>query len=296
MVGKVLDFAGGGAVHGVGGVAALVGAYMLGPRTGRFVEQDGKIVSVKIPGHNMVLVALGALVLWFGFIAFNGGSGYDIVGEGALLTGRVATITILAGATGACSLLFFTRITQGYWDMMMAVNGLLAGMIATCSCCNVIDVWASLIVGCTGAFVALGQSYVTEHVFHIDDPLDAAALHMGSGFWGTLMAGVFANPDFVDDGMEGLFFGGGKQFGQQIVAVLAYGGWAFATSMVMFGGLHALDMLRVSPEVEEMGLDDHHHGGYAYRIKADPDELAALEKTKHFADSDDTDSGEHVTA
>jgi len=132
----VLDFAGGGAVHGVGGMAALVGATILGPRIGRFTKDEatGKTISNKIPGHNLVLSALGGFILWFGFFAFNGGSGYDIVGEGAIITGRVAVVTCLGGATGAITMLMYIKYRDGTWDMMMCMNGLLAGMIATCSC------------------------------------------------------------------------------------------------------------------------------------------------------------------
>jgi ammonia channel protein AmtB len=110
-------------------------------------------------------------------------SGYNIVGEGAVTTGRVAVVTCLGGAMGAVSLLAFVRMKEGVWNMMVALNGLIAGMIATCSGCNVMQPWASLIVGMTGAFVFYGQSWVTENILHIDDPLEAAALHMGAGFW-----------------------------------------------------------------------------------------------------------------
>ena len=260
----VLDFAGGGAVHGIGGVAAVCAAFVLGPRIGKFTEgPDGTLVANKMPGHNLVLSALGVLILWFGFFAFNGGSGYDIVGEGAVITGRVAIVTCIAGATGAVTIMILERIKSGTWDMMASANGLLAGMIATCSCCNVVHVWHSLIIGFTGSLVTYGQSYVTEHILHIDDPLDAAALHMGAGFWGTICAGLFAVPEFVSEGQEGLFYGGGKQLGYQIAAVFAYTAWAAGTSMCMFYTLNYLNLFRVSKEVELMGLDDHHHGGYS---------------------------------
>mmetsp|Transcript_17167 Transcript_17167/g.39796 ORF Transcript_17167/g.39796 Transcript_17167/m.39796 type:complete len:208 (+) Transcript_17167:377-1000(+) len=163
-------------------------------------------------------------------------------------------------------MLAFIRIKDGIWDMMMSMNGLFAGMIATCSCCNVIQPWAGFIVGFTGALFYYAQSWVTEHILHIDDPLDAAALHMGGGFWGMIMAGLLADPDFVEDGDEGLFYGGGKQLGYQIMGIAVYGGWALGTSALMFGTLNYLGLFRVSEEVELMGLDEHHHGGYSYRI------------------------------
>mmetsp|Transcript_17169 Transcript_17169/g.39804 ORF Transcript_17169/g.39804 Transcript_17169/m.39804 type:complete len:334 (+) Transcript_17169:524-1525(+) len=258
----------GGAVHGVGGAAAFMGAAILGPRIGRFKvdEATGKTISTPIRGHNLVLSALGGFILWFGFFAFNAGSGQNIVGEGAIVTGRVAVVTCFGGAAGAITMLAFIRIKDGIWDMMMSMNGLFAGMIATCSCCNVIQPWAGFIVGFTGALFYYAQSWVTEHILHIDDPLDAAALHMGGGFWGMIMAGLLADPDFVEDGDEGLFYGGGKQLGYQIMGIAVYGGWALGTSALMFGTLNYLGLFRVSEEVELMGLDEHHHGGYSYRI------------------------------
>jgi len=152
----------------------------------------------------------------------------------------------------------------------------------------VIQPWAGLLVGFSGAFAYYAQSYVTENIFHIDDPLDAAALHMGAGFWGMLMAGVLADPAFVgDDGQEGLFYGGGKQLGYQIMAILAYGTWAFGMSAIMFGSLKYLGLFRVDKEVELMGLDDHHHGGYSYRIKHhhDDETVDLGDTTKHVGNS-----------
>jgi ammonium transporter, Amt family len=264
----VLDFAGGGAVHGIGGAAALIAATMLGPRIGKYTVVDGTVVKVnKIPGHNLVLSALGGFILWFGFFAFNAASGYNIVGEGAIITGRVAIVTCLGGASGACTLLFYTRIREGTWDMMTSLNGLLAGMIATCSCCNVIEIWASLIVGPTGALVFYLSSYIIEYKLHIDDPLGASPLHMGAGFWGTIMAGFLATPEFAGEGKEGVFYGGGKQLGIQIAAVLAYIGWTVATCVLLFGSLNYLQLFRVTKEEEIAGLDYHHHGGYSYVLK-----------------------------
>lgn len=193
----------------------------------------------------------------------------------------------------------FVKIKDGTWDMMMSLNGLLAGMIATCSCCNVIQPWAGIVVGFTGAFAYYGQSWVTEFVFHIDDPLDAAALHMGAGFWGTLMAGVLSDPDFVGEGQEGIFYGGdGKQFGYQIMAIVAYAAWALGTSTIMFGSLQYLGLFRVEKEVELMGLDDHHHGGYSYRIKHHDDEtlLEYSKTTKHELSEEDSSKDGEVVA
>ena len=131
--GKVYDFAGGGAVHMVGGAAAAAGSIILGPRKGKFVvdEETGKKVPVKIPGHNMVFQSLGALILWFGFFAFNGGSTYAIAGEEAFkMTGRAVVVTTLGGATGSCTLLALSYMLEGTWDLGFVINGLLGGMVS----------------------------------------------------------------------------------------------------------------------------------------------------------------------
>ena len=270
LFGNVYDYAGGGAVHGVGGVAALCGAFFLGPRIGRFVknEETGKWESHPIPGHNLVLSALGAFILWFGFFAFNGASGYDIATpEGYITTGRVAVVTTLAGSTGALTILGLYRFKDGTWDMMQAMNGLLAGMITTCSGVAAYEPWAAIIVGFTGALAYYAQEWVTINVCRIDDPLSAAALHMGSGFWGTFIVAFLAKPEFAGEEFKGIFYGGGiDRLGWQLAAIAVYATWAAGTSSIMFFTLKSLNMLRVDEATEKMGLDLHHHGGVAYRI------------------------------
>lgn len=152
----VYDFAGGGAVHGVGGAAAMAGSYFLGPRIGKYVknEETGKLEPVEIPGHNLVIAALGGFILWFGFFPFNTGAAANVVGFDALVqTGRIAVVTTLAGATGAFTLLLYGRFRLKVWDMMLALNGLLAGMVATCSGVNAYEPPIALVVGGTGAMV-----------------------------------------------------------------------------------------------------------------------------------------------
>ena len=136
--GKVFDFAGGGAVHMVGGVAAATAAYILGPRKGKFIidPDTGKKKPVTIPGHNMVLASLGALILWFGFFAFNGGSSYTIAGEAQFLaTGRAVVVTTLGGAFGSFTLMIWGYLSSKHWDMSYAINGLLSGMVRH-RCCR----------------------------------------------------------------------------------------------------------------------------------------------------------------
>jgi Amt family ammonium transporter len=272
MAGKVLDYAGGGAVHGVGGTAALSAAWILGPRIGRFSynEETKKWTSHKIPGHNLVLSALGGFILWMGFFPFNGGSGLDIGSlDGAQATGRVVIVTTLAGAAGGVTMLIFGRVKSGDWDMMLSLNGVLAGMIATCSGVNTFTPNVSLFVGFSGAFAYYLQDWVTENIFHIDDPLGAAALHMGAGFWGCLMSGLLANDEYVGEELAGLFYGGSiSLLGWQIAAIAAYFSWAFGTCCIMFGTLKYLGWFRVDEEEELKGLDVTHHGGSAYNIPA----------------------------
>jgi Amt family ammonium transporter len=299
MAGKVLDFAGGGAVHGVGGTAALSAAWILGPRIGRFSydEETKKWTSHKIPGHNLVLSALGGFILWMGFFPFNGGSGLDIGSvDGALITGRVVVVTTLAGASGGVTMLAFGRIKSGEWDMMLSLNGVLAGMIASCSGVNTFHPTVALFVGFSGSWAYYLQDWVTEYVFHIDDPLGAAALHMGAGFWGCILSGLLANDEYVGEEMAGLFYGGSiKTLGWQLIAILAYFGWAFGTCSIMFGTLMYLGWFRVSEEEESEGMDLTHHGGSAYNIPyyAGEQKDKSVASTKHLgAVHSDDDSGD----
>jgi Amt family ammonium transporter len=266
MYGKVADFSGSGAVHLVGGAAAFSGAYFLGPRIGKFVkdEETGKTVAVVIPGHNAVLAAAGTLLLWFGFLPFNAGAGYAVAGEqGAINTGRAVVVTVLAGAAGACSLLAVSVIKFKQWDLAFAMNGLLAGMVASCSGVNVYDTGIAIVVGILAAGGFYVQNWLMENVLRIDDPLGAAALHMGAGIVGVISVGFFANPRYVDNdpSRAGVFYGGnGVQLGYQFMAVAVYFAWSFGLSSIMFWGLNRFGWLRVSEKCELMGLDLHHHG------------------------------------
>ena len=163
----------------------------------------------------------------------------------------------MAAGSGACTLLFYGVIRNGVWDPAFAMNGLLGGMVATCSGVNVYDSWAAILVGIFGAWGFYIQVWLFEYYFHIDDPLNASALHQGSGIVGMLFVGFFANDKYVGGDMDkaGIFFGGnGKQLGYQMYGVLVYFAWAFGTSMLLFGALRAMGWLRVSREVELMGM------------------------------------------
>ncbi|KAL3910217.1 MAG: hypothetical protein SGILL_007779 [Bacillariaceae sp.] len=270
LYGKVLDFSGSGAVHLVGGAAAMSGAWVLGPRIGKFIvdPETGKKTPRDIPGWNKVLASLGTLILWFGFFPFNAGAGYSIANpEAAVNTGRAVVVTCLAGASGSLTMLLYGIVRFRQWDLNLAMNGLLAGMVASCSGVNVYEPYIALTcVGTLGAVFFQVQDYLFEYVLFIDDPLKASSLHMGAGVAGLLCVGFFADPKYVDndENVMGIVFGGnGQQLGFQLYGMVVYFAWAFGTSTIMFWGLRLIGWLRVSEEVEKIGLDSHHHGGSA---------------------------------
>ena len=191
----------------VGGVAALSGAYFLGPRLGRFHQKlDGTWETKDIPGHNTVLAATGVFILFFGFFPFNGASGYNIAAAdvgagrptGADTTGRVVVVTLLAGAAGGLTMLGAGKLHLKHWDLPFAMNGVLAGMVSVCAGANYFDPWAAVVVGVSAQGIFFGLSRLLER-FRIDDPLEAAPLHFGAGMWGLIMVGFFANPEYMRD-------------------------------------------------------------------------------------------------
>ncbi len=162
-------------------------------------------------------------------------------------------------------MMFFGRWKEGHWDLSLALNGILAGMICCCSGVNVYELPYSLLVGFTGAMAYWAQEWVTIHILHVDDPLSASSLHMGAGFWGVLLAGLVASEDLAGEGMGGWFTAGNpKQFAYQIYACVVYFSWAFGTSSICFMTLNYFKMFRVPEEEELEGLDMTHHGGAAY--------------------------------
>jgi Amt family ammonium transporter len=232
------------------------------------------------------LAALGTFILWVGFFAFNGAACGAFFCPDYETTGRIVVVTTLAGAAGSIFLLFFGAWYYKYWDMKLAMNGLLAGMVATCSGCNVYDPWAAIVVGIVGASFYFVQNYLFEYVIHIDDPVGAAPLHMGAGIAGLLCVGFLAQSDYTEgEDQAGIFYGGnGKQLGWQIFAAVVYFAWSFGTGSIIFYSLSRLGLLRVSEEVELSGMDTHHHGGKAYHR----DSILLLGSS-----SDDESSTEH---
>jgi ammonium transporter, Amt family len=239
----------------------------------------------------MVLAATGGFLLWFGFFAFNGASVPDIVGTELVTTGRIAVVTTLSGATGAIFLLFFGYFKTKEWDMMLALNGLLAGMIASCSGVNAYEPWVSLIVGVTGSLAYLLQNHIFENVLHIDDPLGASPLHGAAGFLGMILVAIFGKPEFmgVEKELGGLLYGGdGTLLGWNLLGTVIDAVWGFGACGVIFVALNYFNAFRVSEEAEIMGMDIHHHGGHAYPDQHKLEELATtMHGTKFLSESDD---------
>ena len=253
------DFAGSTVVHSVGGWIALAGALALGPRIGKY-RHDGK--ANPIPGHSLVLGALGVFLLWIGWFGFNPGS--YTAGIGSI--GRVAMTTNLAACAGTVAALVTGWVVMGKPDLTMALNGSLAGLVAITAPCDLVTANAAIVIGLVaGVFVVL--SVLALDRLHIDDPVGAVSVHCVNGVWGTLAVGLFAAPTAANYGNEmvGLFYGGGFTFlGIQALGALATAAWAFGTGVVIFFALKRLGILRVSSKTELKGLDLTEHGQDAY--------------------------------
>ncbi|KAF6144393.1 hypothetical protein GIB67_024620 [Kingdonia uniflora] len=273
----VIDFAGSGVVHLVGGIAGLWGAVIEGPRIGRF-GQAGR--SVALRGHSASLVVLGTFLLWFGWYGFNPGSFLNIAkayggtanyyGQWSAI-GRTAVTTTLSGCTAALTTLFGKRLLSGHWNVTDVCNGLLGGFAAITAGCSVVDPWAAIICGFVASCVLTGFNKLAEKLKY-DDPLEAAQLHGGCGAWGIIFTSLFAKKQYVNEVYPGrpgrpygLFMGGGgKLLAAHIIQILVIIGWVSATMGPLFFVLHKLKLLRISPEDETQGMDMTRHGGFAY--------------------------------
>jgi ammonium transporter, Amt family len=245
------DFAGSTIVHLTGGVAAFVGAAILGPRIGKY-GKDGKPRA--IPGHNIAFVALGTLLLFFGWFGFNGGSVLAL--DGPVLA-HVMVTTSLAGAGGGITAAFYTRIKNGKFDVAMTANGILAGLVGITAGADVTSHLMALVVGLiAGVVVAVAVSAIDRA--GVDDVVGASAVHGVCGILGTLWVGLA-------DVENGLFYGGGAaQLGYQAVGVVATVAWVGVTSAILFTALKAAGFLRVPEQEEVEGLDIHEHGIAGY--------------------------------
>ena len=262
------DFAGSTVVHTIGGAISLIGAIALGPRLGRVFRRDGG--GPPMP-HNIILGAVGGLMLWFGWYGFNPGStlsAMDIQG-----IARVSFNTTMAACSAGLVAIFISYFRTGKWDLGLTTNGFLAGLVAITAPCYWVSPTGSLIIGAVSAFVVVWATDLLEYL-RIDDPIGAVPVHMANGIWGTLALGLFATGQFGLPGpmgadtsvsIKGLFYGGGTE--QLMAQVIGSGAVTLATlaaAIVVMYGVKATGTLRVSREGELEGLDQHEHGMLAY--------------------------------
>ncbi len=247
----MVDFAGSTVVHSVGGWAALAGAIVLGPRIGKY-NSDGSANA--LPGHNLLMAALGVFILWFGWFGFNPGS---TVAGTDLSIASIAVTTNLAAAAGATMTMIVSWFKYGKPDVSMTLNGVLAGLVGiTAGCASVSNLGAVIIGGLAGILVLYAVEFFDK--IHVDDPVGAVAVHGVCGAFGTLAVGLFAL-----DG--GLFYGGGLSLlFTQLTGVVAVFVWAFGLAFLLFKAIDKVIGLRVSEEDELSGLDSSEHGTVSY--------------------------------
>jgi len=250
------DFAGSGVVHAVGGLIGLAGAIVLGPRFGKY-DKNGKPRA--IPGHSIPLAALGVFILWFGWFGFNPGStlsGHD------LRMAVIAVNTNMSAAAGAASALLLIYMMTKKFDIGMALNGALAGLVAVTAPCSVVSAGGAVIIGLI-AGVLVVVSILTVENLGVDDPVGAFSVHGVNGLWGLIAVGLFADGTYGE--ITGLFYGGGAdQLWAQLAGVGTVIVWAFGLGFVTFKLMDMIMGIRVSPEEELAGLDIGEHGSSAY--------------------------------
>lgn len=267
------DFAGSACIHMVGGISALVGAKILGPRIGKFTkDKDGKITKVNaIPGHNIPIGALGVFILWLGWYGFNGAAATSVAELGSIF---VTTTIAPAIATVVC--MTFTWIKYGKPDVSMCLNASLAGLVAITAGCDVTDAFGAIIIGGVAGVLVVFGVWFLDYKLRIDDPVGAVAVHCLNGIWGTIAVGLFATDtapayargygDGVNFGAnqiaaKGLFYGGGfKQLGLQLLGMACIVLFTLVTITITFYVIKALVGLRVTEEEELIGLDATEHG------------------------------------
>lgn len=251
------DFAGSAAIHAVGGITALIGAIMVGPRLGKYVkDQTGKVKKVNaIPGHSITLGALGCFILWFGWYGFNGAAAWD----GNSLASIFVTTTI-APAVATCTTMLYTWIKNGKPDVSMCLNGSLAGLVGVTAGCDAVDALGSAIIGIVSGILVVVVVETLDLKLHIDDPVGAVGVHLANGVWGTLAVGLLANPA-APAGLEGLLYTGSfRLLGIQALGIIAILAWTAVTMILTFLIIRKTVGLRVSKEEEIKGLDRTEHG------------------------------------
>lgn len=260
------DFAGSCAIHMVGGISALIGAKILGPRIGKFKKDEkGKVVKVNaFPGHSIALGALGVFILWLGWYGFNGAACKSIPQLGSVF---LTTTVAPAVATVVC--MIFTWIKYGKPDVSMCLNASLAGLVAITAPCDVTDALGASIIGAVAGLLVVFGVWLLDHKLHIDDPVGAVAVHCMNGIWGTIAVGLFATdtaPGYSianasGETIKGLFYGGGFELlGLQVTGFAAVALWTVVTITITFLVIKAIVGLRVTREEEIEGLDAREHG------------------------------------
>ena len=263
------DFAGSNCIHMVGGICALIGAAMVGPRIGKFVkDKSGKITKVNaFPGHNLPIGCLGVFILWLGWYGFNGAAATSIEEMGS-----VFVATTIAPSVATVVAMIFTWVKYGKPDVSMCLNASLAGLVAITAPCDVCDALGAAIIGLVSGLLVVFGVWLLDYKLRVDDPVGAVAVHFMNGIWGTIAVGLFATdsaPAFaraISGGAnqiagKGLFYGGGfKQLGIQLFGMLCTAAWTAVTITIAFLVIKKIFGLRVSEEEEITGLDATEHG------------------------------------
>ena len=294
-----VDFAGSSLIHMVGGISSFIGALILGPRWGKYLDKDGKptlerrkAVYVRaIPGHNLTVGALGVFILWFCWYGFNGAAAADMT-----QLAQILVVTTVATATSTISTMVFTWIKNKKPDVSMTLNGSLAGLVAVTAGCANVDVVGAFFIGLVAGILVDVAVEVIDKKLHVDDPVGAIAVHGANGLWGTLAVGLFSsgiNPVTDEAGnvlsqQLGLFYGGGfNMLGVQLLGIVCIAAWTIVCMVALFQILKHTCGVRASRIEEIEGLDKHEHGlpsAYADFVAAplaaemiDPEGLAAEE-------------------
>ena len=246
------DFAGSTAVHFVGGVTACLGAWMLGPRIGKY-GKDGKARA--IPGHNLTAMALGVFILWFCWFGFNGGSTVAMASDDAMVSaGLVCFNTNLAATLATVAALITSWVRYGKPDVSLTFNGALAGLVAITAGCDMVDPFGAAIIGIVAGVLCIFSVEFFDNVVKIDDPVGAVSVHCMNGMWGTIATGLFSTS-------EGLLYGHGfRFFGVQVLGVICVAAWVLVSMTVIFTIIKKTIGLRVTEKEEIDGLDIHEHG------------------------------------
>ena len=253
------DFAGSCAIHMVGGISALIGAAILGPRIGKFVrDEKGKVTKINaFPGHNLTVGALGVFILWLGWYGFNGAACTSLD-----QLGSVFVTTTIAPAVATLVTMLITWFKYGKPDVSMSLNASLAGLVAITAPCDVTDAFGAIVIGAVAGVLVCFGVWLLDYKLHIDDPVGAVAVHCLNGIWGTIAVGLFATKSAPgNEELVGLFYGGG--FGLlklQFIGIFAVAAWTVVTMIIAFMAIKAIFGLRVSEEEEIIGLDATEHG------------------------------------